>query len=292
LRYDRIGRGFFVFSTGKAPDPPSTAADTLGAKPPAGSPRPGAVASSPATDNGQPQFKPSQLAMSWLNQNGILKFDTRPGEPQPAGWYRFVSAPGLKAMTITARGRVQVWVDGNAVPASVRKAPRPGDRSEQALTYKVQMAKPAVAPVTVALRIEQARGSYGGATLPEPILLDCGAGRMALGDWSKLDGLASYSGGVWYRKTVSLARKPGAGRVLLDLGSVAASAEVRVNGKPAGVKVAPPWTFDISKLVRSGDNRVEVLVYNTLANHYLNVPTNYRGAPTSGLMGPVTLSYD
>jgi gluconolactonase len=46
---------------------------------------------------------------------------------------------------------------------------------------------------------------------------------------------------------------------------------------------------DISKQVKPGENRIEVLVFNTLANHYLTIPTRYRGEPTSGLLGPVTL---
>jgi hypothetical protein len=32
-----------------------------------------------------------------------------------------------------------------------------------------------------------------------------------------------------------------------------------------------------------------VLVYNTLSNHYQTIPSNYRGSPVSGLMGPVHL---
>ena len=60
---------------------------------------------------------------------------------------------------------------------------------------------------------------------------------------------------------------------------------------PAGVRVSPPWRFDITKLVTSGENRVEVLVCNTLANHYTTVPTHYRGDTTSGLLGPVTLQF-
>lgn len=68
-----------------------------------------------------------------------------------------------------------------------------------------------------------------------------------------------------------------------------ATAEVHVNGRSAGIRVAPPWRVDISKYVKPGDNRIEVLVYNTLANHYFTIPTRYRGELTSGLLGPVTL---
>jgi len=56
-------------------------------------------------------------------------------------------------------------------------------------------------------------GSYGRAALPEPIRLECVPGRMALGDWSKIDGLRSYSGGAWYRKTVTI---PSAKQVVPD----------------------------------------------------------------------------
>ena len=153
---------------------------------------------------------------------------------------------------------------------------------------KVVVPKPSASPVPVLLRIEQEHGCYGGAALPEPIRLECEPGRMAPGDGSKIDGLRSYSGGAWYRKTVTI---PSAKQVVLDLGDVAASAEVRVNGRPAGVRVSPPWRFDITKLAKAGENRIEVLVHNTLANHYTTVPTRYRGEPTSGLLGPVTLQF-
>lgn len=112
---------------------------------------------------------------------------------------------------------------------------------------------------------------------------------MPAGDWAKAGVLETYSGGAWYRKSVSLTAEQAAQRVMLDLGRVVASAEVRVNGRPAGIKVSPPWKLDITKLVKTGDNRIEVLVCNTLANHYVTIPTHYRGSTESGLIGPVCL---
>ena len=141
----------------------------------------------------------------------------------------------------------------------------------------------------VALRIEQERGFCGGAALPEPIRLDCGRGLMTTGDWSEGGALESYSGGAWYRKTVTLTSDRIQGCVLLNLGDVVATAEVWINGGKAGICVAPPWKVDISDLVEVGENRIEILVYNTLANHYLTIPTRYRGPLQSGLLGPVTI---
>jgi hypothetical protein len=143
--------------------------------------------------------------------------------------------------------------------------------------------------VEVRLRIEQERGCYAGTAIPEPIQLDCVTGQMALGDWSQNDGLACYSGSAWYRKTVTI---PEAKQVTLDLGNLVSSAELRVNGHEVGVRVAPPWTFDITKFVRAGENRLELRICNTLGNHYLTVPTQYRGSTVAGLLGPVTLKLE
>ena len=235
LEYDKPGRTYFVAST--ASDVPAAPANSL--------------------------------ATRWYNNANVLPFDVRAAEKTPIGWYRFAAPPGLRAMTVDARGKVQAWADGKELKVSGNQVVVP------------------VPPVSVMLRIEQERGFYGGAALPEPIKLDCGPGQIALGDWSKNEGLLSYSGGAFYRKTIAIAS---AKQVVLDLGDVVASAEVRVNDQPAGVRVSPPWRFDITSLVKPGENRIEILVRNTLANHYTTIPTQYRGKTTSGLLGPVTLN--
>ncbi len=269
----------------------------------------------------QPKFKPSPLAMSWWQNPTVLPFDVRADEPTPVGWYRFTAPPGLRALTLVACGKVQAWADGKKcrvtrgeervsrgeervmdVPASSKdfagqtrdqrrgtRDERQDPRDQRHETLRVSLPSPAADCVEVLLLIEQERGCYGGAALPEFIQLDCGPGKFAAGDWSQNDGLASYSGGAWYRKSVMLTTEQLKGTVVLDLGDVAASAEVRINGQPAGIKVAPPWTCDVTRLLKPGENKIEVLVCNTLANHYLTVPTRYRGSPVSGLLGPVRL---
>jgi len=74
---------------------------------------------------------------------------------------------------------------------------------------------------------------------------------------------------------------------------VVATAEVKINGLSAGILVAAPWELDISEFVKSGDNRIEVLVYNTLTNHFKTIPTEYNTDKTqkSGLLGPVQLEF-
>jgi hypothetical protein len=259
-------------------EPISPFEESLWAQHPQGPPALVALDEPPRADQVSP------LAMRWHNRPGIPPYDIRPQVARPAGWYRFRSPPGLRGMTIVAHGKVQAWADGKAMSITTDR-----DREDGSREYRAAVAQPAAGPVGVAVRVEQDRGCYGGAALPEPVILDCGPGTIALGDWSRIDGLASYSGGAWYRTRAALSREQAAGRIVLDLGSVNASAEVRVNGKPAGIKVAPPWKLDISKLVEPGENRIEVLVFNTLANHYSTIPTRYGGPLVSGLLGPVRI---
>ncbi|MFA6244997.1 MAG: glycosyl hydrolase, partial [Candidatus Hydrogenedentales bacterium] len=246
LRYDAVGRAHFVLELTDAPA--------------------GATA--------------LPLAMRWYTAPGVVPFDAKPQEQQPAGWYRFVSPPGLRAMTIVARGEVQAWADG--VPMAVT----PGEvRLDGAVEYAAAVAQVSPLAAKVAIRVAQERGCYGGAALPDPVALACDLGQMPAGDWSQLGVLADYSGGMWYRKAVALTQEQTRGRVTLDLGRVSATAEVLINGQSAGVKLTPPWTVDISALVKPGDNRIEILVYNTLANHYATIPTRYKGSLESGLLG-------
>jgi hypothetical protein len=241
VRYDQAGRGYFVLKRDETAAPP---------------------------------LRRTPLSMTWFDDPSVIRLDVHAGD-KPAEWFRFTAPPGLRAMTVTARGSVQAWADGQPM--------------RDAGQGRFEAAAPLPGAAGVALRVMPETGFCGAAVFPEPVRLECGPGLAETGDWSTAGALECYSGGAWYRKTVILTPAQVRGEVALDLGSVVATAEVRVNGQRAGIRVAPPWTIDISPLVQAGENRIEVLVFNTLANHHLTVPTRYRGDLTSGLLGPVTL---
>jgi hypothetical protein len=104
--------------------------------------------------------------------------------------------------------------------------------------------------------------------------------------------------------------------LLLDLGKVGQIAEVIINGKNAGVVWMRGQNLEISKLVKTGENKMEVLVINTLINRVsaMKEPTpvppelvpvygsaatqtpgslprefGFQPLPASGLMGPVVI---
>jgi hypothetical protein len=226
------------------------------------------------------------LSMKWYDIEGKIEFDIKPADRAPAGWYRFTAPPGLKNIIIRSTGRFKVFIDGK--PQRMKSI---NYRSQSAFLTVIGNEIPNKS--VVAIRVEQTRGNYGGAAFPEPILLNCEKGIIQTGDWSQGSVLENYSGGAWYRKNIVLSEEQVRTGVILDLGKVVATAEVHVNDSLAGILVTSPWKVDISKWIKQGLNKIEVLVYNTLANHYLTIPTKYRGSSLlSGLIGPVKLEFE
>ena len=216
------------------------------------------------------------LSMRWANDGGVIPFDVTAGK-QTAEWFRFVTAPGTNAIKLKALGTVEAWIDGEKMQA------------EKDGRFAISKA-PAKA-TTVSLRIVPEKpGITGGSLIPEPVIIETtGKGVMPLGDWSHFGILNNYSGGARYATNLNLDALDTSNRVAIDMGHVAGTAEVFINGQSAGVRVAAPWKQDVTPFVKKGENRIEVLVYNTLANHYQTIPSRYRGNPVSGLIGPVKM---
>ena len=107
---------------------------------------------------------------------------------------------------------------------------------------------------------------------------------MALGDW-KAQQMPFYSDRVVYTRHFHLAAAQPA-IVRLDKWN-GTTAEIRVNGKTAGVMVSPPWEADITPFVQDGDNTVEVIVYGSLKNVF----GPHLGKITRGIVTPWSHRY-
>lgn len=232
-----------------------------------------------------PKPEKQPVSMCWFGDNGVLPFEESGLKPN-SGLFTFNSAPGLKSLSFSAYGKLQVWVNG-IVQKSV-----PGLKKADGLTsYTVLISKPEKQSVPVVFKVDFKPGFGDAAAFPAYIRETCETGTIATGDWSEIDGLRAYSGGAVYRKQIQLTNDDLKNNIEIDLGDVVSSAELVVNGKSAGIRVAPPWKYDLTPLVKPGENKIEVVVYNTLANNYTTIPTRYRGAIKSGLIGPVTLNF-
>jgi hypothetical protein len=131
-------------------------------------------------------------------------------------------------------------------------------------------------------------------------------------------GVKYFSGTATYTKTVETSAtwfKPGQ-HIWIDLDKVRDIAEVKVNGKPAGMVWAPPYRVDVTAELKPGANKLEIAVTNEWTNRQIgdrSLPVEKRvlaqpggpGAagggggfgfgfgpqtpPESGLLGEVTL---
>ena len=259
LKYNGVGRGYFIFE--------QIAADK--------------------------KFeKPVSLATDWYLNPAVLPFNCNPQQKEQFGWYRFDAPPGAQSMYIPAKSKPEVWISGEKVSCEAGKL-QAGRLADPGLpVWKIDFPAGQKESATVAVRLEQTAGLFGGAAIPEPIAFECGKGIIQLGDLSENKSLQTYSGGMWYRKTITItAEQIKSKHTVLDLGKVVASAEVFVNGKSVGSKATSPWKFDLRGKLIAGENRIEILVYNTLGNHYLTTPSQYVGRVDSGLIGPVKIEF-
>jgi hypothetical protein len=228
------------------------------------------------------------LATRWYGDPSVLQFEPMPGRRDRIERFRIQAPPGLNAVTFSAKDRPRVWVDGEPVAAALQ-SPDPLKFPDQSVpVWRCKLGVPRDRMAIIAIEAVSEPGTAGGAVFPEPIRFECARGTISLADLSTVEPLRTYSGGMMYRKSFRMSRVRASGRsILLDLGSLVSSAEVRVNGRSAGIRCSPPWRFDVTTLAREGDNEVEVELYNTLANYYLTTPTPFVGLTASGLVGPV-----
>ena len=225
------------------------------------------------------------LAMRWNAQEnvlaglkpGIFAYDIFGGKPV-IGVYEFQVAPGTTALELSVRQGilpVKCTLDDAEIPVTGRI---------------ISLPEIAETGGTVRLEIPQLPGLYAGEMLPEPISLRTKTGLMNLGDWTRNSALECYSGGILYRKTLTVTENFLGQKVYLKTDHLNSSAEVRVNGVSVGVRIKSPWRWEVTDLLRDGENTVEIEVYNTLAPHYLTIPTSYRGDSRSGILNTVRLT--
>jgi len=235
-----------------------------------------------------PATHPNQPVLRWFTDSQTPRPALLAAPERKAVWLRCATPPGLKGIDFVARGSARVWVDGSELPVVAL----------QNLTGGCVRCR-AVAPenflysAKLSIRVEAEREFRAGDVLPEPVRFDCRMGVLSLGDWCA-HGLAVYSGIGEYEKAF-LFQPPAGKKVLLNLGCVAATAEVLVNGISAGVLNAPPWRVDVTEMLQAGINTLTVRVANTLANHYsVGIPSPYAfpHQTRSGLFGPVRLFLD
>jgi hypothetical protein len=200
-----------------------------------------------------------------------IVYDVQPARDNPIGYYRFQAPPGLKELKLGIPARV--WVDGTAVPVEDGVA---------------RVGAPPKGVSQVLVQVKMRPGAYAGAAFPEPMAVSLEGGMIEPGPWTDY-ALPTYSGLGVYTQSVSFTAEELDRRVLLDLGKVLVAAEVLVNGKSAGVRLATPFEYELTPHLQEGNNEIRIRVANTIAPHYTTIPALHLGPTESGLIGPVSL---
>lgn len=93
-----------------------------------------------------------------------------------------------------------------------------------------------------------------------------------------------------FRYEINFEAKEASEKALLDLGRVYEVAEVWLNGKSIGVRICPPYKFDISGNLEKGTNNLVVEVTNTLVKAHQDAFSQFAVQEPTGLLGPVNIS--
>lgn len=104
--------------------------------------------------------------------------------------------------------------------------------------------------------------------------------------------LPEFSGTIRYETEFYMTKYVQTRGICLDLGDVYETAEVWINGKPVGIRICPPYTFDVMESAVDGRNSLRVDVTNTLAKKLgCNVFDRAMPQEPSGLLGPVKVIF-
>jgi len=107
-------------------------------------------------------------------------------------------------------------------------------------------------------------------------------GQIQTGPWDK-QGYPYYSGIGTYHQQFRVTAAQQATQLHLEMDNPGDLAEVIVNGKSCGVRAWEPFIWDISRVVRVGQNELDIKVANSLQNLLVQKPK------PSGLLGNVRI---
>ncbi|MBQ6715406.1 MAG: hypothetical protein IJN21_02670 [Clostridia bacterium] len=111
--------------------------------------------------------------------------------------------------------------------------------------------------------------------------LPSGAIMQGLHDWQEIEETRIFSGSISY--TAKIKVNDPEKEMVLDLGKIHEKVKLFINDREVGVKIAPPYRFDVQGFMKKGRNEIKVVVTNAPVSKYENKPW------ISGMFGPTFL---
>lgn len=119
-------------------------------------------------------------------------------------------------------------------------------------------------------------------------------------DWRENDQLKFKSGTGIYTASFKVDKLVPGKKYMIDLGKVYYTANVIVNGKNVGKRLFAPYSLDLTKSLKEGENKIQVQVTTTRLNgfigeakkgnpHYAQFKNKEKTITPAGLVGPVRI---
>jgi hypothetical protein len=96
-----------------------------------------------------------------------------------------------------------------------------------------------------------------------------------------------FSGIIRYRAEFNLQNTDG--RTALDFNAPGQTVKLKLNGKDCGMRICPPYRYEVTGIIRAGSNTLELEIANTLTQAVKDRFSFYIQIPPSGLQEPVRL---
>jgi hypothetical protein len=119
-------------------------------------------------------------------------------------------------------------------------------------------------------------------------------------DWRTNEQLKYKSAESTYTSSFDMKKIEAGKHYFVDLGKVFFTASVSINGQEAGKRLFAPYSLDITKFIKTGENKIEAHITTARRNgfigealngnpHYLQFKGKENTIIPSGLVGPVTV---
>ena len=176
------------------------------------------------------------------------------------GVYSVKTVDGRLNLSLSPYQSMIVVFDPEGAPADLPQRPQ-YTKIPCGLTFSV-----AKAPYTNMEKYTPLPGEYPSGALPDISADDPG-----------------FSGRIRY--TCRFDRPDGVSGI--DLGEVGQTAHLYCNGEDLGVRICPPYSYDLSRCLKDKDNEFVIEISNTLANAVRDGFSTFLAIPASGIKGPV-----
>jgi len=252
---------------------------------------------------------PGNLTFTAPRSDGLAFVQRRVGDRTVTFLYNSADEPRDAGLNLPRAGGVSLWNGLDGIRRTLATS-----RAKAGVTVPLRLAARGSA-----LLVQDPRTPVGAQPSPQEIasvafpvegwslsasghgthgaVLERAAQTASLGDWSRISGMADFSGEATYRR--SFAAPPGwlaeGNRVFLDLGEVHDMAIVSLNGRRFVPKITAPFRVELTAALRAGQNELAIAVFNSPNNAMIDPQRIGFKALTpvpAGLVGPVRIQVE